>query len=308
MKSFSFDLRIRVVLNYLNITNSCRKTASIFSISKSTVSRWYILYKSNNLLPKKRNIKKNKVNDNIIQFIKSLIIDNNFITIKIIKYNILKKYNLNLSFSHIHNIIKKIKFSRKRIHKKIYNPKNDLEQCKKIFFNKIKENNIKNIISIDETGFNLGSSLNYGRTLKGTRCIKNINCNINNKKINSIFSINMNGNINYQLYDNKNINSYIFYDYCFKHLSNYKNKIFLMDNVGFHKTKKVIDILTKNNNKIIFTPAYSPDTNPIEFMFSKLKHIIKSNYHKSKKEFLAINQITKKKISKKYYNYSLNTK
>ena len=49
-----------------------------------------------------------------------------------------------------------------------------------------------------------------------------------------------------------------------------------MDNVAFHKTKLFKDMLSETNNTVLYVPPYSPQYNPIEIAFSK----IKSSYRK----------------------------
>ena len=48
-----------------------------------------------------------------------------------------------------------------------------------------------------------------------------------------------------------------------------------MDNMRVHKNKEVIELMDKLRITPIFSPPYSPDYNPIEFVFSKLKRIAK---------------------------------
>jgi transposase len=44
-----------------------------------------------------------------------------------------------------------------------------------------------------------------------------------------------------------------------------------MDNVAFHKTKEVKDFIKSTNSQTLFIPPYSPEFNPIELAFSKIK-------------------------------------
>ena len=51
--------------------------------------------------------------------------------------------------------------------------------------------------------------------------------------------------------------------------------IVVMDNLGSHKSKAVRDAIRGVGAHRIFLPAYSPDLNPIEQMFSKLKGLLR---------------------------------
>ena len=51
--------------------------------------------------------------------------------------------------------------------------------------------------------------------------------------------------------------------------------IVIMDNLGSHKGKAVRQILRSAGAKLFFLPKYSPDLNPIEQVFAKLKHLLR---------------------------------
>jgi len=51
--------------------------------------------------------------------------------------------------------------------------------------------------------------------------------------------------------------------------------IVIMDNLGSHKGKAVRRLIRSAGAKLIFLPKYSPDLNPIEQVFAKLKHLLR---------------------------------
>ena len=51
--------------------------------------------------------------------------------------------------------------------------------------------------------------------------------------------------------------------------------VVVMDNLSTHKTGAVTDAFRKHNVEVLFLPPYSPDLNPIENMWSKVKSVIK---------------------------------
>ena len=52
--------------------------------------------------------------------------------------------------------------------------------------------------------------------------------------------------------------------------------IVVMDNLSCHKTAEVERLIRAAGAEVRFLPAYSPDLNPIEMMFSKLKEALRS--------------------------------
>src|SRR5208282_3203967 len=51
--------------------------------------------------------------------------------------------------------------------------------------------------------------------------------------------------------------------------------IVVMDNLGSHKGKAVRQLIRSTGAKLFFLPKYSPDLNPIEQVFAKLKHLLR---------------------------------
>lgn len=51
--------------------------------------------------------------------------------------------------------------------------------------------------------------------------------------------------------------------------------IVVMDNLGSHKSDQIRQILKRHGARRLFLPPYSPDLNPIEQVFSKLKRLLR---------------------------------
>ena len=51
--------------------------------------------------------------------------------------------------------------------------------------------------------------------------------------------------------------------------------IVILDNLGSHKGKAVRDAVRAAGARLIFLPKYSPDLNPIEQVFAKLKTLLR---------------------------------
>ena len=52
--------------------------------------------------------------------------------------------------------------------------------------------------------------------------------------------------------------------------------VVIMDNLGCHKSPKVREAIEAAGARLLFLPPYSPDLNPIEFAFSKLKSLLRA--------------------------------
>ena len=57
--------------------------------------------------------------------------------------------------------------------------------------------------------------------------------------------------------------------------------IVIMDNLGSHKGQAVRHAIRAAGAKLLFLPKYSPDFNPIEQVFAKLKHLLRKAAERS---------------------------
>ena len=51
--------------------------------------------------------------------------------------------------------------------------------------------------------------------------------------------------------------------------------IVVMDNLSPHKSDPTLALITNAGAQVLFLPAYSPDLNPIEKMWSKVKNLLR---------------------------------
>lgn len=54
-----------------------------------------------------------------------------------------------------------------------------------------------------------------------------------------------------------------------------KGDVVILDNVGFHKSERAVQLVKERGAWLLFLPAYLPDLNPIEMAFSKLKTLLR---------------------------------
>ena len=56
----------------------------------------------------------------------------------------------------------------------------------------------------------------------------------------------------------------------------------ILDNLGSHKAPAIRNAVRAAGARLFFLPAYSPDLNPIEQVFAKLKHLLRKAAERSK--------------------------
>jgi len=57
--------------------------------------------------------------------------------------------------------------------------------------------------------------------------------------------------------------------------------VVILDNVGFHKSERAEQLVKAEGAWLLFLPSYSPDLNPIEMAFSKLKALLRKRAARS---------------------------
>jgi transposase len=58
-------------------------------------------------------------------------------------------------------------------------------------------------------------------------------------------------------------------------------EIIVLDNLSSHKTRRVRKLIESARATVLFLPPYSPDFNPIEMAFAKLKQLLRSAGHRA---------------------------
>ncbi len=54
-----------------------------------------------------------------------------------------------------------------------------------------------------------------------------------------------------------------------------EGQVVVMDNLGAHQPKRIRELIEASGAELVFAPSYSPDLNPIEQAFSKIKDILR---------------------------------
>jgi transposase len=54
-----------------------------------------------------------------------------------------------------------------------------------------------------------------------------------------------------------------------------EGRIVIMDNLGAHRPKRVRELIERKGCQLIYLPSYSPDYNPIEEAFAKIKNLLR---------------------------------
>lgn len=135
------------------------------------------------------------------------------------------------------------------------------------------------IVAIDEASFHLTTTYKKiwyprGETPRGAFFWSN-------KKLVTFAALFSTGKFYYDFYDSQNSLTFAhFLRELFKKLHKKKKYVFILDNVGYHKTQCIRKIFNENSQiSVEYIPPYSPELNPIETCWKVTKnHVTKSQY------------------------------
>jgi transposase len=124
---------------------------------------------------------------------------------------------------------------------------------------------------LDESSRNTGMTRLYGRSFSGERVIDYVP-DVRFERTSILGVLGLNGIIAPFVY-NGSLNGELFRAYVSEILiPALKNgDTLILDNLSVHKVKGVLQPLTDKGINIAFLPPYSPDYNPIELAWSKIK-------------------------------------
>jgi transposase len=129
----------------------------------------------------------------------------------------------------------------------------------------------RRLVFIDETGLNTKMARRYGRSLRSQRCVAAVPHG-HWQTSTFIAALRCDGLAAPFLIEGA-VNTEVFTAYLREVLCPElkKDDIVILDNLSTHKIASVAELIAARGATVRYLPAYSPDLNPIEMAFAKLK-------------------------------------
>ncbi len=67
-----------------------------------------------------------------------------------------------------------------------------------------------------------------------------------------------------------------------------EGQIVVMDNLGAHRPKRIRELIEQQGCELVYLPAYSPDYNPIEEAFAKIKNLLRKAAARTKEALVEV--------------------
>lgn len=132
------------------------------------------------------------------------------------------------------------------------------------------------LVFLDESSVNTDETRHYGRAEGGERVHDTTPLNTP-KSTTILSSVRLSGETVYTTFSGA-VNGERFQEYLRNHLTSVlrPSDIVIMDNLRVHKVQGVQEIIESTGATILYLPPYSPDLNPIEQMWSKIKAFLRA--------------------------------
>jgi len=273
----SNDYKLTAVQYYLVEDKTQEEVCKIFKCSPRSLMRWVNQYK------KEGNVNKHyrkpiayKIKKEYVKFLLDEIKKNKTITLQELNEKLKDKYKTDISTTQIFRVINdnNITLKQTRIrHEPIKRFGKEININNKLndFYNEVKKYKIQDIICIDETSIKSLQKRNHCYSEKGKRCVIKTQSQEVFKKYTGIFAINVDGVVDWDLYEKGGINTDRLIDFLEQNITNkLRNKLIILDNASSHRNEKIKALVNKHNN-ILYAVPYQHFTNSIENYFSMLK-------------------------------------
>ena len=185
-----------------------------------------------------------------------------------------------VSLSTICRFLKRIGFTRQRLKLAALQREDFLRSQ---FASDISIYNPEMLIFLDETGSDQRATIRrYGYSLRGKPLVSE-KLLVRGKRVSAIAFMSVNGLLDCKTVTGS-VNGEVFYDFVQKallpHLMPFDCKnphsVVVMDNCSIHHVPGIVEMIQEVGALVHFLPPYSPDYNPIEEAFSKVKSILRS--------------------------------
>jgi transposase len=141
----------------------------------------------------------------------------------------------------------------------------------------------KRLVFIDESGFNLALAPLYARAPKGQRAYGQVPKN-RGENSSLIAALSLDEGISAAMTVEGAVDGIAFNVYVQHVLAPTlrAGQLVVLDNLQVHKNQAVRQAIEGCGCEVLFLPSYSPDFNPIEHAFSKLKALVRKHHARTK--------------------------
>ncbi len=134
----------------------------------------------------------------------------------------------------------------------------------------------RRLVFVDESGFHTSMTRSRARAPRGKRAYGKVPRN-RGKNTTLIAALTLEGGMGISMTVEGATDAEAFEAYVERFLAPTleKGQVVVLDGLGAHRTRRVRELIEARGADLVFLPSYSPDLNPIEEAFSKIKALVR---------------------------------
>ena len=280
--SYSKDLRWRMVYQRLGLGLTFKTIGNNLGVDSSTVHRAVERYLSTGDLEKKKydaSGLKRKLTDEMKYFIIHVVLDNPGIMLHEVQKEINDAFTTDVSEGTICKALHQLNFCRKKM--RIAATQQD-DLLRSMFISEVAFYKASMFVFLDETGTDRRDTIRkYGYGWRGKPIVSH-KLLIRGQHLSTLAFMSTVGLLDCMTVSG-GVNGDVFYEFVHTKLLPHLNpfngsnihSIVIMDNASIHSVDGIVEMIQQVGAMVMFLPPYSPDFNPIEELFSKVKKTIK---------------------------------
>lgn len=285
-KAYAEDLKWRMIYRVKVLNESCREVARCLSVDHSTVSRTVARFNETGNVEKKKypaNSGTMRLTDIDKLIILELVVEKPGIYLKEIRAKLIEETGTDTTCSTLCRFLHESGFTRQKM---IISAKQrcDVKRAEFLLDISIYKAIPEALVFVDETGADRRDSMRkFAYSMRGEPAVAS-KLLVRGQRVSAIVAMSLSGIIDFHT-STTTVNADKFRHFVDDALTPYlqpfnginPNSVVILDNASIHHSENVVDTIQQTGALVQFLPPYSPDMNPIENAFSKVKSILKDN-------------------------------
>lgn len=277
MKAYSLDFRQKIIDVYTEDHLSQRQLAQHFRVTLSFIQKLVKQYReTENIAPKVRiQQTPTKLKAENLNVLRELVNTNNDFTLEELRYQLAQKTGILIGRSTVDRMLKRLNMTQKKTLHATEKGTERVQKQRLDFWTQVQNILAKDLIFIDESGVNLALVRLFARSNKGQRAYGDCP-NKRGKNVSLIGALSLKGMIA-QCSLLGGTDALTFEAFISQRLvpKLWTGACVIMDNCSIHKGNTIRSLIENAGATLLYLPTYSPEFNPIENCWSKIKSILR---------------------------------
>lgn len=282
--AYSIDFRKKVVMAYLNEEDSMAQLAHDFRIARRTLWSWVRLYRETGQLAHSTSPGRPLKYPHLRTHLKELALEFFDASEQELAHLLLERHQIELHPSVVGYHLRQMGLTFKKTYRAREQDQERVKTLTEQFWHQLKDVPLHRRVFVDECGCQHNMSRTHGRSPRGQR-VNDVRPGDTRSTLTVLGVLTIHGLVDAMTIDSGTdtqvFETFVEQVMC-KHLE--EGDVVVMDNLSAHKSAKVKALIEAAGARLLFQPPYSPQLNPIEMAWSKLKAFLRAARVRSREQ------------------------